>query len=62
MTFQRLSGVRDVAKLLGASVPLGQVVLLRFAIQALILIPIVWYSGRIWRMRGRVLIISLWIL
>jgi drug/metabolite transporter (DMT)-like permease len=44
-----------VAKLLGASVPLGQVVLLRFAIQALILIPIVWYSGRIWRMRGRVL-------
>ncbi|MFG6531865.1 MULTISPECIES: DMT family transporter [unclassified Sulfitobacter] len=44
-----------VAKLLGASVPLGQVVLLRFVIQALILIPIVWYSGRIWRMRGRVL-------
>ncbi|MFG6593128.1 DMT family transporter [Sulfitobacter sp. 1A13368] len=44
-----------MAKLLGASVPLGQVVLLRFAIQALILIPIVWYSGRIWRMRGRVL-------
>ena len=44
-----------VAKLLGASVPLGQVVLLRFAIQALILIPIVWYSGRIWHMRGRVL-------
>ena len=38
-----------VAKLLGASVPLGQVVLLRFVIQALILIPIVWYSGRIWR-------------
>ncbi|MFG6582361.1 DMT family transporter [Sulfitobacter sp. 1A12779] len=44
-----------MAKLLGASVPLGQVVLLRFAIQALILIPIVWYSGRIWHMRGRVL-------
>ena len=44
-----------VAKLLGASVPLGQVVLLRFAIQALILIPIVWYSGRIWHIRGRVL-------
>ncbi|MFG6625536.1 DMT family transporter [Sulfitobacter sp. 1A12056] len=44
-----------VAKLLGASVPLGQVVLLRFVIQALILIPIVWNSGRIWRMRGRVL-------
>ena len=44
-----------VAKLPGASVPLGQVVLLRFAIQALILIPIVWYSGRIWHMRGRVL-------
>jgi drug/metabolite transporter (DMT)-like permease len=48
-----------VAKLLGASVPLGQVVLIRFAVQALILIPFVWASGRAWRMRGRVLWLTL---
>ena len=44
-----------VAKMLGSSVPLGQVVLIRFAVQALILIPLVWATGRVWRMRGRVL-------
>jgi drug/metabolite transporter (DMT)-like permease len=44
-----------VAKLLGATVPLGQLVLIRFAVQAVILIPLVWMSGRMWRMRGRVL-------
>lgn len=44
-----------VAKLLGSSVPLGVVVLIRFAVQALFLIPLVWLSGRAWRMQGRVL-------
>ncbi|WP_299373434.1 DMT family transporter [uncultured Tateyamaria sp.] len=44
-----------VAKLLGQSVPLGQLLLIRFAVQALILIPIVWLGRRLWRMRGRVL-------
>ncbi|HSG56576.1 MAG TPA: DMT family transporter, partial [Paracoccaceae bacterium] len=44
-----------VAKLLGQSVPLGQVVLIRFAVQALLLIPLVALSARPWRMRGRVL-------
>ncbi len=44
-----------VAKLLGAVVPLGFVVLVRFAVQALFLIPLVWYSDRAWRMRGQVL-------
>lgn len=44
-----------VAKLLGPSVPLGQLLLVRFAVQALILIPIVVVGGRLWRMRGRVL-------
>jgi drug/metabolite transporter (DMT)-like permease len=44
-----------VAKMLGTSVPLGQVVIIRFALQALVLIPLVWMSGRIWRMGGRVL-------
>lgn len=44
-----------VAKLLGESVPLAQVVLVRFAVQAVFLIPLVWLTGRKWRMRGRIL-------
>ena len=44
-----------VAKILGQSVPLGQLLLVRFAVQAIILIPLVWASNRAWRMRGRVL-------
>jgi len=48
-----------VAKLLGESVPLAQVVLIRFAVQAFILIPVVWHSGRIWLLRGRVLRLTL---
>ena len=60
MGFCILAPVGDaVAKLLGDSVPLGQVVLIRFAVQALILIPFVWASGRAWRMRGRVLWLTL---
>ena len=43
-----------VAKMLGASVPLGQVVFVRFALQALVLIPLVWLTGRMWRMDGRI--------
>ena len=38
-----------VAKVLGGSVPLAQVVLVRFAVQAAVLIPLVWLSGRAWR-------------
>lgn len=48
-----------VAKLLGESVPLGQLLVLRFAIQALALIPIVYFTGRIWRMHGRVLFLAI---
>jgi drug/metabolite transporter (DMT)-like permease len=44
-----------VAKMLGTSVPLAQVVLIRFAVQTLILLPLVWGHKRMWRMRGRVL-------
>lgn len=47
-----------VAKILGMSVPLGQVVLIRFAIQALVLIPVVWGTGRLWHMRGRILVLT----
>ncbi|WP_299729798.1 DMT family transporter [uncultured Tateyamaria sp.] len=44
-----------VAKLLGQSVPLGELLFVRFAIQALILIPLVWFGRRAWKMSGRVL-------
>jgi drug/metabolite transporter (DMT)-like permease len=44
-----------VAKILGQSIPLGQLLFVRFAVQALILIPLVWVSRRAWRLRGRVL-------
>jgi drug/metabolite transporter (DMT)-like permease len=44
-----------VAKLLGATIPLGQVVLIRFAFQAVVLALLVWVTGRAWHMRGWVL-------
>ena len=44
-----------VAKLLGESVPMGQLLFVRFAVQAAVLIPIIALTGRVWRMRGRVL-------
>ncbi|MEM6941139.1 MAG: DMT family transporter [Pseudomonadota bacterium] len=43
-----------IAKLIGNSVPIGQVVLIRFAVQALILVPLVWLTARSWRMSRRV--------
>ena len=48
-----------VAKLLGQVVPLGEILFFRFAVQAIILIPIVWLTRRAWRMRGRVLYLTL---
>ena len=44
-----------VAKLLGERLPLGEILFVRFAVQAVLLIPLVWLTGRAWRMRGRVL-------
>nr|WP_170538809.1 DMT family transporter [Ruegeria arenilitoris] len=44
-----------LAKLLGETTPLGVLVLVRFAVQAAILIPLVALTGRTWRMPGRVL-------
>ncbi|MGD9293646.1 MAG: DMT family transporter, partial [Roseobacter sp.] len=43
-----------VAKVLGQTVPIGQLVFVRFAVQALLLIPIVWISRKPWRMSRRV--------
>lgn len=47
-----------IAKILGQTVPVGQLVLVRFAVQALILVPLVWMTGRIWRTRGRILVLT----
>ena len=44
-----------LAKLLGGKVPLGQLLFVRFGLQALVLIPLVLLSRRVWRMRGRIL-------
>lgn len=44
-----------VAKLLSHTVPLGQLVLVRFVIQAVVLIPIVILTRRPWRMSPRIL-------
>ncbi|AEI93021.1 DMT family transporter [Roseobacter litoralis] len=43
-----------IAKILGQTVPIGQLVLVRFAVQALLLIPLVWLTRRRWRMSKRV--------
>jgi drug/metabolite transporter (DMT)-like permease len=47
-----------VAKLLGQSIPLGQLLLVRFAVQAILLIPLVIATRRMWKMRGRVLALT----
>ena len=44
-----------VAKLLGERLPLGEILFVRFAVQAVFLIPLVWLTGRAWKMQGRVL-------
>ncbi|WP_439122570.1 DMT family transporter [Marivita sp.] len=43
-----------VAKLLSGKVALGQLVFVRFAVQVVLLIPIIAMTGRLWRMNGRV--------
>lgn len=44
-----------MAKLLGGTMPLAQLVLVRFAVQAVVLIPLVATTGRPWRVEGRLL-------
>lgn len=48
-----------VAKLLGGTVPLGQLLFIRFAVQFALLAPLVWVTRRQWRMQGRVLQLTL---
>lgn len=42
----------SLAKILGPTIPLGQLVLIRFAVQAALLIPLVIVSGLDWRLTG----------
>jgi drug/metabolite transporter (DMT)-like permease len=44
-----------VAKILGETVPLLMAVFARFAVQALLLVPLVIAGGRVWRLQGRIL-------
>ena len=48
-----------VAKLLGQTVPLGVLLFIRFGVQAVVLIPLVWVTRRMWRMHGRVFWLTL---
>jgi drug/metabolite transporter (DMT)-like permease len=48
-----------VAKLIGTSVPIGEVVLIRFAVQALVLFPLVMLTARPWKVSGRVMWLTL---
>ncbi|OUS21105.1 EamA/RhaT family transporter [Litorivita pollutaquae] len=47
-----------VAKMIGERVALGEMLLVRFAVQALALVPIIAVTGRAWRMSGRVLALT----
>lgn len=44
-----------LAKLLGKDVPLVQLLLTRFGVQAVLLVPFAWLTGRALKMRGRIL-------
>ena len=51
--FCALAPIGDaIAKILGTSIPLGEVLLVRFAVQAIILIPVMLLTRRAWRMSG----------
>ncbi|MFK7743563.1 MAG: DMT family transporter [Roseobacter sp.] len=48
-----------IAKILGQTVPIGQLVLVRFAVQAVILVPLISLTQRPWRMSRRVATLTL---
>ena len=48
-----------LAKILSNKVVLGQLLFVRFGVQALVLIPIIALTGRIWRMSRRVFLLTL---
>lgn len=51
--FCALAPIGDaIAKVLGATIPLGELILVRFSVQAIILVPLVILTRRAWRMSG----------
>ena len=48
-----------VAKVLGETIPVGELLLIRFAIQVVLLLPLVWLTRRPWRVSGTTLWLSL---
>ena len=48
-----------LAKILSNKVALGQLLFVRFGVQAVVLIPIIALTGRVWRMSRRVLLLTL---
>lgn len=48
----------SIAKILGATIPLIQLLAVRFAIQALLLVPLVWYNGSSMAMDRRILMLT----
>ncbi|KEJ89999.1 DMT family transporter [Sulfitobacter donghicola] len=48
----------SIAKILGATIPLGQLVLTRFAVQAALLIPVIMFAGLKWRLPPDVLALA----
>ncbi|MEM1075127.1 MAG: DMT family transporter [Pseudomonadota bacterium] len=47
-----------IAKLLGQTVPVGQLVFVRFLVQALLLVPVIWITKRAWYMTPRVALLA----
>ena len=47
-----------IAKIIGQTVPIGQLVLVRFAVQVAVLVPLVWATGRVWRMTPRIALLT----
>ena len=48
-----------IAKILGATLSIGMLVFVRFAVQSLLLVPLVVLTRRPWRMRGRILVLMI---
>jgi drug/metabolite transporter (DMT)-like permease len=46
-----------IAKLLGNSIPMGQLLLVRFGMQAILLLPVVWMSGTKFAMTRRIFVL-----
>ena len=49
----------SIAKILGGTIPLGQLLIVRFAAQTVLLLPIVWLTGSSLRMNRRVFMLTI---